>query len=215
MNPAFTSSGPATVLVAAPPSLHRQGLLATLHDHWPALSFSITADASQLPPLLRQQSYALVVLDGALGGAGLSGLLRQLRGIRSSQPLLVLTGQRLAPTLRQHLLQAGAGVLLPYHVAPAAVVTAITALLSGATGGMSSPAAAPRRLAPPTPFSQREVEVLRLVVADYCNQEIADQLYLSVRTVESHRRALLQKAGAKTLVGLAVLAVREGWVGVA
>jgi DNA-binding NarL/FixJ family response regulator len=36
-----------------------------------------------------------------------------------------------------------------------------------------------------------------------------------VRTVESHRRALLQKTGAKTLVGLVVQAVREGWVAVA
>jgi DNA-binding NarL/FixJ family response regulator len=59
------------------------------------------------------------------------------------------------------------------------------------------------------------LDVLRLVVADCCNQEIADRLFLSVRTVESHRRALLQKAGAKTLVGLVVQAMREGWVAVA
>jgi DNA-binding NarL/FixJ family response regulator len=54
--------------------------------------------------------------------------------------------------------------------------------------------------------------VLHLVVADYCNQEIANRLCVSVRTVESHRRMLLQKAGANTSVGLAVRAVREGWV---
>ena len=54
--------------------------------------------------------------------------------------------------------------------------------------------------------------MLRLVVQDCCNQEIADQLFLSVRTVESHRRALLQKAGVRTLVGLAVQAVKQGWV---
>ncbi|GAB2795559.1 DNA-binding NarL/FixJ family response regulator [Hymenobacter luteus] len=49
-------------------------------------------------------------------------------------------------------------------------------------------------------------------MADCCNQEIADKLFLSVRTVESHRRALLQKAGTKTLVGLVVQAVRERWL---
>jgi DNA-binding NarL/FixJ family response regulator len=56
------------------------------------------------------------------------------------------------------------------------------------------------------------LQVLSLVVADHCNAEIADKLCLSVRTVESHRRTLLQKAGTKTLVGLAARAVREGWV---
>jgi DNA-binding NarL/FixJ family response regulator len=68
---------------------------------------------------------------------------------------------------------------------------------------------------PATPLSRRELDVLHLVVADHCNQEIADRLFVSVRTVESHRRALLQKTGAKTLVGLVVQAVREGWVTVA
>ena len=69
-----------------------------------------------------------------------------------------------------------------------------------------------RRL-PATEFSARELEVLRLVVADYSNLEIADRLFVNVRTVETHRRNLLQKAGTRTMVGLAVLAVREGWVG--
>jgi len=50
------------------------------------------------------------------------------------------------------------------------------------------------------------------VVEDYCNEEIAARLFINVRTVESHRRNLLQKAGARTVVGLAARAVREGWV---
>jgi len=185
-----------------------------LHDYWPAFSFTVTADASQLVPLLRQQPYALIVLDSALGGSSLVELLRQLRSIRSCQQVLVLVSQRFTSSQSQQLLQAGAAALLPYNAAPSTVVSTIAALLSGATGGISRTVSTPHRMAPPTPFSQREVEVLRLVVADYCNQEIADQLCLSVRTVESHRRALLQKTGAKTLVGLVVQAVREGWVGV-
>lgn len=205
----------ATVLVAAAPSLHRQGLLTTLHDHWPNLPLSVTADTSQLLPLLRQQAYSLLILDGTLVGASLGELLQQLRGIRSCQPVLVLATQRLAFQLRQQLPETSHSALLPYNAAPSSVVASIMALLSGADGGTRSSTTAPRRFAPPTPFSQREVEVLRLVVADHCNQEIADRLCVSVRTVESHRRALLQKAGAKTLVGLVVQAVREGWVGVA
>ncbi|MGI4887198.1 MAG: LuxR C-terminal-related transcriptional regulator [Janthinobacterium lividum] len=69
------------------------------------------------------------------------------------------------------------------------------------------------RRRPATDFTARELEVLRLVVADLSNRDIANRLFVSVRTVESHRRALLQKAGARTAVGLAVRAVRAGWVG--
>ncbi|WP_022821764.1 helix-turn-helix transcriptional regulator [Hymenobacter norwichensis] len=205
----------AAVLVAAPPSLHRQGLLSTLHEQWPDLSFSVTADTCMLEPLLRQQPYALLVLDSALAGPSLGTLFQRLRNVRSCQPILVIASQRLSPVLRQHLLQPDTNALLPYNSTPAMVVATVMPLLSGATGGMLGTVATRRNFTPPTPFSQREVEVLRLITADLCNQEIADHLCLSVRTVESHRRALLQKAGAKTLVGLVMQAMREGWVGVA
>lgn len=203
------------MLVAAPPSLYRQGLLATLHEQWPDLTFSVTADAGMLEPLLQQQPYALLVLDSTLAGPSLAALYQRLRHVRSCQPILVIASQRLSPALKQHLFQPDTNALLPYNATPATVVTTVMALLSGATGGTLSSPPTRRPFAPPTPFSQREAEVLRLVVADLCNQEIANQLCLSVRTVESHRRALLQKAGVKTLVGLVVQAVREGWVGIA
>ncbi|HEX8425868.1 response regulator transcription factor [Hymenobacter sp.] len=207
----------ANLLVAALPSLQRQGLLATLYEKWPLLTCSVTADASQLPLLVRQQPYALIVLDSTLSGLPVLELLRQIRSIRSCQAMLVLTGPRFTPIQRQQLVQAGAGTLtlLPHNVAPTALLATITPFVHNAINWTLPPSGSPARLAPPTPFSNREVEVLRLVVADHCNQEIADMLCLSVRTVESHRRALLQKTGAKTLVGLVVQAVREGWVGVA
>lgn len=214
MDTIIHSDAGGSVLVVVLPSLHRQGLLSTLHDSWPALSVSVTADSNQLPALVRQQSYALLVLDGSLHGPQLPGLLQQLRSIRSSQSTLVLTGLRPAARLRQQLLQAGASALLTYAAAPATVVATVAGLLSSTAHSISTAPASPRRSAPPTPFSQREVEVLRLVMADCCNQEIADRLFLSVRTIESHRRALLQKAGAKTLIGLVVQAMREGWVAV-
>ncbi|WP_262890960.1 MULTISPECIES: helix-turn-helix transcriptional regulator [Hymenobacter] len=139
-------------------------------------------------------------------------MLQQLHGIRSGQSTLVLTGLRPTTHLRQQLLQAGASALLTYNAPPATVVATVAGLLSSTTHSINTAPALPRRATPPTPFSQREVEVLRLVMADCCNQEIADKLFLSVRTVESHRRALLQKAGTKTLVGLVVQAVRERWL---
>lgn len=56
-------------------------------------------------------------------------------------------------------------------------------------------------------FSTRELEVIRLICKEYTNQEIADTLFLSKRTVETHRQRILERIGAKNTVGLVVYAV--------
>ncbi|WP_270087850.1 response regulator [Sphingobacterium sp. SYP-B4668] len=57
-------------------------------------------------------------------------------------------------------------------------------------------------------LTNRECEVLALIAHEHSNQEIADRLFLSVRTVESHRYSLNQKLNIKTVAGL----VREAYL---
>lgn len=56
-------------------------------------------------------------------------------------------------------------------------------------------------------FTEREIDVIKLICKEYTNQEIADHLFLSKRTVETHRQRILEKIGAKNTVGLVVYAV--------
>jgi DNA-binding NarL/FixJ family response regulator len=56
-------------------------------------------------------------------------------------------------------------------------------------------------------LSKREIEVVKLICLEHTNHEIADQLFLSKRTVESHRQRILEKVGAKNTVGLVVYAI--------
>lgn len=58
-------------------------------------------------------------------------------------------------------------------------------------------------------ITDREKDVLRLIVDEYTNQEIADELFISVRTVDAHRRNLLQKIGAKNTAGLVKYALEN------
>jgi DNA-binding NarL/FixJ family response regulator len=58
----------------------------------------------------------------------------------------------------------------------------------------------------------REKEILQLIVAEYSNPEIADKLFLSLRTVEAHRYNLLQKLQVKNTVGLVKVAIQMGLV---
>lgn len=59
------------------------------------------------------------------------------------------------------------------------------------------------------PLTKREKEVLHLIVKEYSNQEIADELFISIRTVEAHKRNLLEKTGHKNMAGLAIWAVES------
>lgn len=56
-------------------------------------------------------------------------------------------------------------------------------------------------------LSKREIEVLKLICKEQTNQEIAEQLFISVRTVESHRQNILDKTGAKNTVGIVLYAI--------
>ena len=61
-------------------------------------------------------------------------------------------------------------------------------------------------------LSEREQEVLNLLVEGLSNKQIAQHLYLSVRTVENHLRRLYQKLGVNTRTEAAVLALQAGWM---
>jgi len=63
-------------------------------------------------------------------------------------------------------------------------------------------------------FNEREIEVLRLVCQEYSNQEIADKICLSVRTVEGYRARLFEKTRSKNLVGLVIFAIKTGIINV-
>lgn len=56
-------------------------------------------------------------------------------------------------------------------------------------------------------LSAREIDVVKLICLENTNQEIADKLFLSKRTVESHRQRILEKIGAKNTVGIVLYAI--------
>lgn len=69
---------------------------------------------------------------------------------------------------------------------------------------------------PNSPLTAREKEILELICQEHTTQEIAEKLFLSVRTVDRHRNNLLEKTGARNTAGLVIYALRHdlfkfGW----
>ena len=65
---------------------------------------------------------------------------------------------------------------------------------------------------PNSNLSDRELEVLKLFADSYTNQEIADKLFVSIRTVESHKNNIMRKINLKTTVDMVKFAIRNNLI---
>lgn len=63
-----------------------------------------------------------------------------------------------------------------------------------------------------TPPGKRELEILQLIASGKSSAEIADQLFLSVHTVNTHRKNLMNKYDAQSSAELIALALKQGWI---
>ncbi|MBS1637772.1 MAG: response regulator transcription factor [Bacteroidetes bacterium] len=64
-------------------------------------------------------------------------------------------------------------------------------------------------------ITKREIEILQLTCQQYTADEIADKLFISVKTVNGHRNNLLQKTGSKNVTGLVIYAIKNQIVNLA
>lgn len=63
-----------------------------------------------------------------------------------------------------------------------------------------------------SPLTKREKEILQLIAEEYSNPEIAEKLFISPRTVDTHRRNLLEKLELKNTAGLVKYAIKNGYI---
>ncbi len=61
-------------------------------------------------------------------------------------------------------------------------------------------------------FNEKELEIIQLICKEFTNKEIADKLFLSIRTVEGYRLKILEKMNAKNTVGFVVFAMKHNLV---
>jgi two-component system, NarL family, response regulator NreC len=116
--------------------------------------------------------------------------------------VVVLTMQE-DPAFAREALQAGARGYVLKEAADSELVEAVRMAAKGRTYlhpelGAKIAAEPPKPAGPPDDLTEREVDILRLIALGHTNAEIAEQLFLSVRTVESHRARVQQKTGLTT-----------------
>jgi two-component system response regulator NreC len=179
--------------------------------------FDVVAEAGDVDESVRKVlAYKpnVIVLDLSMpGGSGLTAIPR-MREASPETAIVVLTMEA-EPRFAREALRAGALGFVLKDAADAELVAAVRAALQGRRylnpqlGGLIA-SASEIPPGPPDNLTEREVEVLKLVALGHTNTEISQRLYLSVRTIESHRAHIQQKAGRTTRAELVAYAREHG-----
>jgi two-component system response regulator NreC len=181
-------------------------------------AIDVVAEAGDIDSALRAvlgHKPDVLVLDLNMPGTQTSLEALSLIRERSAQTATVVLTMQEDPEYARSALRAGA---LGYVLKEAADTELVEAVRRAAEGRTYLNPSLGARLAampeqpagPPDDLSGRELEVLRLIALGHTNAEIGEQLFLSVRTVETHRAHVQQKLGRTTRAELVRYALDHG-----
>ena len=162
----------------------------------------VVAEAGEIDTakrMVRAHRPQVLVLDLNMPGPASLPAIPQL----AEQTAVVVLTMQNDPGFARQALQTGAKGYVLKEAADAELVQAVQAAAHGRTYlnpelGARIVAAPPEPSGPPDDLTEREVEILKLIALGHTNAEIGGQLYLSVRTVESHRAHIQRKIGRTT-----------------
>lgn len=194
----MTSRGPAerpTIVISDDHPVVRCGIRTLLGSE----RYRIVGEAADLDETVEQVDRhrpALLLLDLSFLGTSSLGILPAVRAASPHTRVLILTMHNDVDSARESL-AAGADGFLRKDAAAAELVAAVDALTGG--GRYLDPALGAalfdRESSIDGALSKREREVLALIADGLTNQQIADELHVSVRTIEAQRASLKVKLG--------------------
>src|ERR671937_904677 len=192
------------IVIADDHTVVRKGLRLLIEAEEGLHVVAEAGEVSEAERLTRAHRPDVLVLDLNMPGGSSLEAIPRLRESTPQTAVVVLTMQD-DPAFARQALQSGA---LGFVLKEAADEELLEAIRLGARLA----AQPPEPPGPPDDLTEREVEVLRLIALGHTNSEIASQLYLSTRTVESHRAHIQQKLRCTTRAELVRYALEKGFV---
>jgi two-component system, NarL family, response regulator NreC len=202
-----------TIILAEDHRVVRAGLRLLL-DGQPEFSVvAETADVASTERRVASRPPRVLVLDVDMPDGSSIPAIARIRAAAPQTRIVVLT-MHTEPSVAREALRAGATGFVLKEAPEAELIDAIRAVAAGRTYLNPDLGArmAAERAGPPDDLSVRELEVLRLIALGFTNGEIASRLYLSVRTVESHRAHIQHKTQRSSRSELVAYAREHGLV---
>jgi two-component system response regulator NreC len=202
------------IVLADDHAVVRSGLRMVLESESDLEVVAEAGDVESARRYVRGHHPDVLVLDLNMPGGSSLEAIPEIRAESPKTQIVVLTMQQ-EPAFAREALGGGA---LGYVLKEAADDELVEAVRRAAAGESYLTPRLGARIAsepppgPPDDLSDRELDVLRLIALGHTNSEIAGQLYLSVRTVETHRSHIQQKLRVSTRAELVGYALERGLI---
>jgi DNA-binding NarL/FixJ family response regulator len=209
----------ASILIADDHQLFLDGLKLILRNQ-PA--FQIVTEAlngEQVLDILSKEKIDLAVLDLNMPGMQGIDLVKTVKQKFPETKLLVITMHHEQEIISEILLAEAEGYVLK-NSGKRELTDAITDILNGKTHYekevldlmLQKVKTEKKTEKLKKNLTERELEILSLIVQEFTSKEIAEKLFISKQTVDTHRLNIMHKTGVKTLVGLIRYAIQMGMI---
>lgn len=211
---------PIRIVIADDHAIFRDGFKLLLKDQERLLLAGEAGNGQELLELVVREHPDVVVTDIKMPGMDGVELCQKIRREFPSIQVIALSMFN-DDYLIIDMLEAGARGYLLKNTTREELLEAVTAVHEGDSYYCSATSIKlarliaeskfhPHKAHPQVRFTDREKEVIRLICEQLTSKEIASQLRLSIRTVESHRENIQEKTGARNLAGIVIYAIRTG-----
>ena len=195
------------ILLADDHTIFRQGLKLLLDSQH---GYQVVAEAASLDvvsPLLQQHQIDLMILDYNMPGGDSAAVLSYCKHRYADLKVIALTGTESGIVLKQ-LQDANADAVLRKDISGAELLLCINKVMAGQI--VVSADVRERIAESITNLTPRELQTVHLISDGLTNTDMAKQLNLSAKTVETYRSRVMGKLGVSDITGLVRLAVKEG-----
>lgn len=198
------------VAIADDHAIVRAGLRALIHSEPDLELVGEAVGGYEAIQLVEKLAPDVLVLDISMPDIDGITVTREIKGKKNDTAILILTVHEDEVFLRE-VIKAGASGYIIKHAAEAELVTAIHSVTRGEiyvhpsllrTLLVDSDRPLSKNQKQTEALTPREVDILKLLVQGYTNRQIADELSISIRTVEGHRANLTEKLGLRSRVEL-------------
>jgi two-component system response regulator NreC len=211
--PDLTESEVTNLVIASAHAAERRGIVSLLEREDGLKVVAEAADLGSLVAAVRDHRPRIVLLDTDDDVLAVGRMMAALRTAGPRVRVLLLSSDR-SPSFVRHVMRAGAAGYVLREAAIAELTTAVRTVAMGRSyldpqlgaelAGEADASVTGVRL------TGRETEILRLIALGHTNAEIAEMLFLSVRTIDSHRAHIQRKLEARTRAGLVREALARG-----
>jgi DNA-binding NarL/FixJ family response regulator len=207
------------VLIADDHRIFRDGIRSILEKEQDILVVDEAANGAEVLEKIDRLKVDVLILDIDIGKPGGIEITRTISSTHPEVKVLILSMISLHDFVINALESGAIGYILK-NTGKDEVLTAIRSVAKGDSyfskevsailiEQLHMPRSHKKHLTD-IPLTPREIEVLELIAQEFSNQEIADRLFISIRTVDTHRRNMLEKLGVRNTAGLVRYAIKNG-----